>query len=123
MNQLNYEVEPSLIVRAEGWVTAKATNAAVVITLDAEESAVLLGFAWGYSAPPVANATVKIEFGESDPELKTEIPITQDGPGSIVFSKGMASEGGSSIVITLSAGGAGIVGYLNVLGSISIDAP
>lgn len=87
-----------------------ASNAAVTVTLDAEN-----GRRWnmglvtvGYSATPT-NGLLTIYEG-ANPIF--QVPITSSGPTTVsVFRRGA---GGNAMSAVLSAGGSGITGYVNV---------
>ena len=91
-------------------VHAPSSNTAAVLTIPAGD--VISGIAWSYSAAPtggaltVANGTTTV----------FSVEITAGGPGFFTFDPPLIGSPGSSLTITLAAGGSGISGKLNLLG-------
>lgn len=99
---------------------ATDTNAAVTVTLAAEEGVlhVLDGVDWSYSGTPSGGAlTVAV-----DGTTIMSIDITEGGPGFLTWatenSDGLhgplATATGKAMTVTLASGGAGVVGKLTV---------
>jgi hypothetical protein len=95
-------------LRADG-----ADNAAAVITVaaDANHCWGVMSLEWSYSDDPTG-ATLKIEAGGTK---IWEVQITKGGPGQFQFKRPKHRGGAKNqeLVITLSAGGAGITSDLN----------
>ncbi len=93
---------------------ASAANAAATITLPAQQmhrnavSRVLLS----YSAAPAPAGTLTIEDGAGNVIQRRH--VVGAGPHTIDFTPPLAGSPNRVLIVTLSAGGAGIVGYLNV---------
>lgn len=99
---------------ATGDVHVPAANTAAVVTyaaLDAAKAHVIDQIFWSYSAAPTGG-TLKVEdvagtvvFGPHH--------ITAAGPDSLTFDPPLRSAiGGTAMIVTLAAGGAGITGVL-----------
>jgi hypothetical protein len=90
-----------------------APNAAVVITLPTVASAYEFAGAivWSYSAAPTGGRLTVAGGG-----FGIDIDIIAGGPGYIPFTIPQHATDKTPIVITLAAGGAGIIGKLNLLG-------
>lgn len=92
-----------------------AANTTVVITYAAVSTKrhVIGGVAWSYSAAPTGGkVTVEDEAGT----VIFEIDITAAGPGEVPFRVPKRGRENKDLIITLAAGGVGIVGKLNILG-------
>lgn len=90
-----------------------AANTAVTITKTG-----IVGKRWacfqvvcGYDAAPTGGS-LKIEDGAGNTIF--EVPITAAGPEPLNFDPPKLASEGNNMIFTLAAGGAGIVGYLNV---------
>lgn len=94
--------------------TAAGTNAAATITLAAVAGMrhAISGILWSYSAAPtggrltITNGGVTVE----------DIDITGSGPGVLAFDPAKLGDTGAAVVVTLAAGGAAVVGKVNLLG-------
>ena len=99
---------------AAAYSTGTDTNDAVVITLPASANGVWVvhGLSWSYSGDPT-NGQMSVAGGG----INYSWDITVGGPGFIPLPPGGGGEEGdmaTDIVVTLAAGGEGIVGRLNV---------
>lgn len=92
------------------------TNADAVITYaaDAYGRHSIDGISWSYSGGTPANSTLKIEDGSGNIIFSEDITVA--GPGFFKFENELAGTIGRAMIITLTAGGSGVVGKLNVLG-------
>ena len=87
-------------------------NAAATVTIAAathpRRPMTLLGVTWSYSGTPTGGrvSTVGLESGG-----EVDIDITTGGPGQLAFRPLRANAG---LVVTLAAGGSGVVGKLSV---------
>jgi len=96
---------------------ATGTNAAAVITLPAAgpgRNHVITGLSFGYNATPASGAVIKIEDGSGNVVYKA--PITDAGFESVNFYPPKVCSPNTNVTITLSAGGAGVVGDVNIIG-------
>jgi hypothetical protein len=85
-------------------------NTAAVITLAAAARVkhVVHNVQWSYSAAPTGGRlTITVNA-----ITKFDVHIIEGGPGG--FSLALAGEANQAIVLTLAAGGGGIIGFLNV---------
>lgn len=92
-----------------------ASNTASIVTISAAGSGVsniIGGVAWSYSSPP-ASGNLKIEDGVGTTVFS--IDITSAGPGFIPFARPMKGASNTALVVTLAAGGAGVLGKVNIL--------
>ena len=107
------EVKLRSVGAQPGMFRTGAPNAAVIITLPV--SAARREFAgcvyWSYSADPTGGRLTIAGGG-----FGFDVDITTGGPGFIPFSIPQHATDDNPIIITLYAGGAGIVGKLNILG-------
>jgi len=89
-------------------------NAAVTITLPTARGRHEIAgcIYWSYSADPTGGRLTIMGGG-----FGFDVDITVGGPGFIPFSIPQHATDNVPIVITLHAGGAGIIGKLNLLGS------
>lgn len=95
---------------------ATGSNAAAVITLPAAgpgRNHVITGITCGYSSAPTSGS-VKIEDGSGNVVFKT--PIASAGENTINFYPPKIGGSNTAMIITLAAGGAGVVGDLNIIG-------
>lgn len=95
---------------------ATGTNAAAVINLasvGAGRNHVVTGINCGYSATPTSGS-IKIEDGSGNVVFKA--PITSAGNNTINFYPPKIGSSNTAMIITLAAGGSGVVGDLNVIG-------
>lgn len=96
---------------------ATGTNAAAVITLPAagvNRNHVVTGISFGYSATPASGSHLKIEDGSGNIVYRT--PVTDGGEQTVNFYPPKVFSSNSDLIVTLSAGGAGVKGDLNILG-------
>ena len=106
---LNELLSPFELLSSENFRVDSDVNANSVVTIP---NGIIFAVEWGYSAPPVAAATLTITDGGT---TRRQIPITQDGPQQIIFRPALKARlAANDLVVTLSAGGAGITSYLNV---------
>jgi len=89
-----------------------AANAAVAITLQAGRARNMLSGVvyWSYSGDPTGGLLTIAGGG-----LNFSVDITAGGPGFVPFYTPIRAADDNAIVITLSAGGDGIVGRLNIM--------
>lgn len=66
--------------------------------------------AWSYSAAPTGGR-IRVQFAD---RVVRDIDITAGGHGSIRYDPPLDGANGETLAVTLSAGGAGITGKLNV---------
>ena len=122
MNKIRnrYDIEQSLGLMAASLTAAPASsvlthapaaNTAAVVTLAAETglSQGLRGVAWSYEATP-AGGNLKVE---DDNITVFSVDITAAGPGFLPLC--LRSSPGKLLRVTLSAGGSGVSGKVNVL--------
>jgi hypothetical protein len=96
---------------------ATATGAAAVITLPAagvNRNHVLMGLSFGYGATPAAGSNIKIEDGSGNVVYKA--PVADAGEKTVNFYPPKVFSSNTALIITLSSGGAGVVGDVNILG-------
>jgi len=107
------EVKLKSVGAQPGYFVRGAPNAAVVITLPTSRARYEFSgcIYWSYSADPTGGR-LRIAGGG----FGFDVDITTGGPGFIPFSIPQHATNNTAIVITLAAGGAGIVGKLNLLG-------
>lgn len=88
-----------------------AANTAVAITVTAlpDQQHVLAGVVWSYSAAPTGGK-LTVADGAS---TVLEVDIIAGGPGSLVLPP-LGGSTNTNLVVTLAAGGAGIIGKLTV---------
>jgi hypothetical protein len=73
---------------------------------------IIEGVAWSYNDTPTGG---NLQIDDGAGHIFFEIDITASGPGFIPFSPEMSSQG-VQLIITLAAGGQGVIGKLNVIG-------
>lgn len=96
---------------------ATGTNAAAVITLPAagvNRNHVLTGVSFGYNATPTSGCYLKIEDGSGNVVFR--VPVTEAGEKPVNFYPPKVFSSNTDLIITLSAGGPGVTGDLNILG-------
>lgn len=95
--------------------TVSATNASATLTLTGVTGYgwCISGIAWSYSAAPTGG-NIQITDGGN---VVFNLDITAVGPNYIPFNPALEATVGNTLVATLAAGGVGIVGKLNFLGS------
>lgn len=95
---------------------ATATNASAVVTYAADEYSYhsIEGVAWSYSGAPGAGARIQIEDGSGTVIFSED--ITASGPGLFSFEEGLRGSRNTAFIVTLTAGGTGVVGKVNVVG-------
>lgn len=96
---------------------ATGTNAAATISLAAAgpgRNHVITGLSFGYNTTPAAGATIKIEDGSGNVVFKA--PVTTAGFESVNFYPPKVCSPNTDVTITLSAGGSGVVGDVNIIG-------
>jgi hypothetical protein len=89
-----------------------SSNTACIITLAALTDAkyVIHAVQWSYTAAPTGGR-LTIAFGAS-PTTELDVDIISGGPGG--FGLDLAGAKNEQMVVTLSAGGSGITGKLNI---------
>jgi hypothetical protein len=95
---------------------ATGTNAAAIISLPAAgggRNHVVTGITCGYSSTPTSGS-IKIEDGSGVVVFKA--PISSGGSNTINFYPPKIGSSNTAMIITLAAGGSGVVGDLNVIG-------
>ena len=93
-------------------VNLPAANVAAIVTRAASASRKqrVYQLLWSYSAAPTGGR-VRVQLGTL---LVRDVDITAAGPGSVRFEPPLDSADNEEMAVTLSAGGAGITGKLNV---------
>jgi len=96
-----------------GNVVVSPANANGVITFGAVAGVrhVVSGFAWSYDADPTGGRITITSGGVA----LFDMDVTTGGAGKIEFPRGKVGGAGLDYVLTIYAGGAGIVGKLNAL--------
>lgn len=94
---------------------ATGSNAAAVVTVAAVAAKchAVSGVAWSYSGSPTSGS-LTIENGSGTTVFSLD--ITAAGPGSVLFGKPMRGAANTALIVTLAAGGSGVVGKVNLLG-------
>lgn len=89
-----------------------AANATAVVTYaaDAFRRHILAGVAWSYSGTPTGGG-LRIEDGAGTTVF--EVDITQSDVGQLNFDPPIQASASKAMVVTLLAGGAGVIGKLN----------
>lgn len=95
-------------------IHAPAANTAAVVTYAAQAATrqVIGGVAWSYYGGVPTGGNLTIATGGS---TVFNIDIAEEGPGFFTFPRPLAGALAANIVITLTAGGAGITGKVSVL--------
>lgn len=90
-----------------------APNAAIEITLPASRKRGRMAgtIVWSYSAAPTGGRLTMAGGG-----FGLDIDIIAGGPDSITFQVPIHAMDDNDVILTLAAGGAGIVGKLNIFG-------
>lgn len=91
-----------------------ATNGIVTLTFAGVASYgwCIAGIAWSYSGTPTGGNITITDGGNT----VFSVDVTTGGPGFVSFNPAMEATIGNTLVVTLAAGGAAIVGKLNLLG-------
>jgi hypothetical protein len=94
--------------------TAAGTNVAATITLAVVGGMrhAISGVLWSYSAAPTGGRLTISNGGAT----ALDIDITGSGPGVLAFDPAKLGDTGASVVVTLAAGGAAVVGKVTLLG-------
>lgn len=92
---------------------ATNTNAVVTYSAVSSQSHCISGVAFSYSGGTPTNANLKIEDGSGNTVFSVD--VTSSGVGFIPFFPFLRGSVNTALIITLSAGGAGISGKLSVL--------
>lgn len=111
-----YEGKPDSLPASSGDY-ATGTNAAAVITLPAAGAGrnhLITGLSFGYNATPASGCSIKIEDGAGNVVYKA--PITGAGFDSVNFYPPKICSSNTAAIITLSAGGSGVTGDINLIG-------
>lgn len=96
---------------------ATGLNTAAVITLPAAgpgRNHLITGLSFGYNATPASGCTIKIEDGAGNVVYKA--PVTDAGFESVNFYPPKICSPNTAAIITLSAGGSGVTGDVNLIG-------
>jgi len=113
-NPVQTEPYPSLscVLAVGGDSAVSVANSDVTITYPARVGSTHLisGIAWSYDDTPTGRITVDYAG-----HRVFDIDITQGGPGFIPFDPPKCGRLGLPLSITLYAGGAGIIGKLNII--------
>ena len=106
---------------ATSQVDVSAANAEARITLPAEvgKRHIVSGLAWSYDSQ-LSDGRLHIYINNDANMVVFDIDIISSGPGFIPFTKQFDT--GLQVDIVLQAGGAGVVGKLNVLNYMKVDA-
>ena len=95
--------------------SATATHAAAAVTYTAQTNQrhMIWQIDYGYSASPAAPGTLKIEDVSGTTVFL--LPVTDAGPQQIKFNPPLIGAAvNTAMIVTLSDGGASVVGYVNV---------
>lgn len=97
-----------------GDVSAPAANTAATVTYAAiaGQRHVVTGFALSYYGGIPTGGNVMVT---SDGVIIFNMDVAEEGAGEIIFPSPKSGGVGAALVITLTAGGAGITGKLNIL--------
>jgi hypothetical protein len=87
---------------------ASGTNAAAVANVSAVGWTLSFGVYWSYSAAPTGGGLTITNDGDT-----FDVDITAAGPGFLPFYAPLGKS--SAMVVTLKAGGPGVVGKINVV--------
>src|SRR5689334_17691500 len=107
-------VERIPVTMTSGDTATAGANTAVVLTYAAAAATrhVVEGIVCSYSAPPTGG-NLKIEDGAGVTIFQAD--ITASGPTIIPLPAAIRGSNNTALIVTLSAGGASVVGKLNVL--------
>lgn len=86
--------------------------ASVTVTADAGRPIVISQIHCGYDATPAAGSTLKVEDGSGN--TVWQVPIPAAGPYEFNFTPNRCGTKNTALIVTLSAGGGAVQGYLNV---------
>ncbi len=94
--------------------SAPASNTAAVVTLAADATSVniLEGIDCSYSGTPSAGSFIRVEDGSGN--TVWQLTLGAAGPYSFRFDPPRAGSNNTALIVTLSAGGVGVSGVLNV---------
>jgi hypothetical protein len=91
-----------------------SANGAAILTLtaptDATKRRAFDALHWSYSATPTGGR-LQITSGT---QPSYDVDITAGGPGYLAFPPSFRGQAGQTVVVTLAAGGASVVGKVNV---------
>ena len=93
---------------------AEATNAAATVTLAAAGAGipwVLGSISWSLSTNPGTAVELTVTVGGTE---MLSFDVTQGGPGQLRWERGLRGADNAAMVISLAAGGTGVVGKVNV---------
>lgn len=95
------------------YATEEDDDAVVTLVAPAPGYAnVIGGLVWSYSDDPTGGRLTI----ESDGDLLYDVDVTTGGPGFFIFDPPLMGNAVEDLVVTLTAGGTGVVGKLTVLG-------
>lgn len=96
----------------KAYVNSPGANLDAVVTLAATSGAshYIWRVDWSYSGAPTGG-NLTITDGSA---TVFELDITAAGPGFVEFPSGRAGTPGAALVVTLNAGGTGVLGKVNV---------
>lgn len=108
-----YEAGPASVAVSAGDAHAPASNTAAVVTLAAAagQAHILAGLVSSYDGSPTAG-TLTITDGTTTFVWS----VTAAGPAPVSFPVPLRFAVGAGVTVTLSAGGSGVTGKLNLLG-------
>jgi hypothetical protein len=96
------------------YATATAASAVVTYAADQYSFHSIEGVAWSYSGTPGAGARIQIEDGSGTVIFSED--ITSSGPGFFSFEEGLRGSVNTAMIVTLTSGGVGVTGKVNVVG-------
>lgn len=101
------------VVRTQSDVNVPASNTAAVLTYSAVAGKrhVLDGVTWSYSGAPTGGRITITSAGVT----VFDVDVTAGGPGYLPFPRPLAGLVNAALVVTLAAGGSGVVGKINAV--------
>lgn len=98
---------------ADRAVSGAGAAVSVTVTADGARPIVLSQIHCGYDATPAAGSTVKVEDGSGNTVFQAPVPA--GGMVQFDFTPNKCSAvKGTALIVTLSAGGGAVLGYLNL---------
>lgn len=110
---LNELLAPFDLLASDNFHTDSAVNDVASITL---VNGLIFCVTCGYDVGGVAAGAVLTIT--DDGTVRFQVPITADGPQQFIFRPAMKPVDGGDLVAAISAGGAGVTGYLNITGVV-----